>query len=512
MSVNEWAVTQTTNNGWNLHKFHKFLQNSTQEELLYSQIPFFQAVEAFPRALALLASKIETSEERLLVIENLYEEHGNGNPAKFHTESFKTFLIALGWNGEHNINPWIDEWVENKLLSFKGKAAEYAAYLSGIEYAYAPISATIANHLDTLSLQCEQFHYSNHAELDWEHGHELLQVSYLINEKNKKSDIHKYFIQGQEDFLNLYEHILIPTSKEIAEYNKENISFYYTRENFQPEQKAIIHVADPMSKQRVSVLMIASGGEHLINHLSLGIPFDIDAIDMNKHQIELCKLKIDKLLNDEDISNKDDNYSGKFEKVFLLLREYMGHYTSMVDVDERANQKLKFAVDIIFSNKNLSLVFGERATQYTKESFSEHFFHVFKTMLFHKDLSNSLNILRGDDLIYSRKLREDFKTNFNKHSINWINNSFESLPVDKKYDIINISNIGDWMPIEDYRMLLSNLFSHINNNGVLIARKLLGDYDLKNELEKMGYSTKPFKDETQFYTETVLAIKNKDNI
>ena len=56
------------------------------------------------------------------------------------------------------------------------------------------------------------------------------------------------------------------------------------------------------------------------------------------------------------------------------------------------------------------------------------------------------------------------------------------------------------------------IFSHIINNGVLIARKLLGDYDLKNELEKMGYSTKPFKDETQFYTETVLAIKNKDNI
>lgn len=67
------AIEETNNNGWNNHKFHSFLSNATQQEFLQSQIPFFYAVQAFPRALALLASKIENSHDRLLVIENLYE-------------------------------------------------------------------------------------------------------------------------------------------------------------------------------------------------------------------------------------------------------------------------------------------------------------------------------------------------------------------------------------------------------------------------------------------------------
>jgi len=501
------AIEETNNNGWNNHKFHSFLSNATQQEFLQSQIPFFYAVQAFPRALALLASKIENSHDRLLVIENLYEEHGEGYPKKFHTETFKTFLISLGWNSSFHKNPWIEEWIEEKLLSAYSKPHEYAAYLSGIEYAYAPISDTISKHLNNYELICEQKHYSNHAVLDWEHGAELLEVAFSA--KPEVNEIMNAFKKGQEDFLKLYNHILIPTSKEIAEFNKEDISFYYTRENFKPEGKAITHIGDPIEgKSRASVLMIASGGEHLINHLALEFPFDIDAIDMNSHQIELCKTKINKLLTNDEISNKKENHIGKFEKVFLFLREYMGNYVSMIDYDDRADEKLKFAVDVIFSNKNLSLVFGDRATQYTKKSFSEHFYNVFKTMLLHKDYNNSFNILRGDDFSYSDKIRQDLIKNYNIHTLNWINDSFETLSVDKKYDIINISNIGDWMPLTEYRELLTKLGTHLNNNGILISRKLLGDYSLEQELRSLNYRTEAMVDETQFYTETVIAFKN----
>lgn len=505
----EWATHRTLNNGWDSHEFNSFLKKSTQSELLTSQIPFYQAVEAFPRALSLLASKIKTSQERLWVVNNLYEEHGNGNPAKFHTESFKTFLVALGWDGQHQINPWIDEWVENKLLSCEGSAAEYAAYLSGIEYAYAPISDTIAKHLETLNLFCEQSHYSNHATLDWEHGEELLQVAYLINDdNNERPKIYDYFVKGQKDFLELYNHILIPTSFDIAEINKEPISFYYIREDFTAEKKALEHINIESSKNKKSILMIASGGENLIKHLCMESSFDIDAIDMNPHQIELCKSKIQKTLNDEKISNKEENYCGKFEKVFLMMRNYLGPYMGQQRVDKRIHQKLAFTVKIIFSNENLSLVFGDLATKFTKKSFSEHFYYVFSNMLLHSQFDNSFNIIRGDDFPHYKENVINLNKNFKNHTLNWLNTSFKDLSTDKKYDIINISNIGDWMPINEYKELLITLKNKLNKNGVLIARKLLGDYDLQEEMNNAGYKTELSIDHTLFYTQVVLGYNS----
>lgn len=68
-----WAIEQTLNNNWCNHQYQLFLKNATKEEYLRSQIPFFFAVQAFPRFLAKLASQIESSENRLLVVENLWE-------------------------------------------------------------------------------------------------------------------------------------------------------------------------------------------------------------------------------------------------------------------------------------------------------------------------------------------------------------------------------------------------------------------------------------------------------
>lgn len=520
--LNEWAVNQTLDNGWNAHPFHNFLKNANQKEFLQSQIPFFFAVQSFSRALSFLAAKIEDSESRYLVIENLYEEHGHGDKNKYHTETFKVFLNALGWNGEFFKNPWITQWIDNKLLRYNKNSAEYSAYLSGIEYAYAPISNTISNHLESFVLLNEQNHYGKHAEIDWEHGSELLEVALNIKNDIDISKIKESFIQAQEDFLKLYEHIMIPTKADFKKIHQEPISFYYTRESSDIENKVLSQVLK--KKDTADILMIGSGGEHLFEMLSKSNSLNLSVLDMNKNQINLCEHKIDCILDKIQYKNSQENYIGKFEQLFKLLRDYAGregilefYCDSHLANKNKENSKAKFAMDIIFSNENLSIVFGDSATKFTRKSFSEHFTNVFIKAAQSDDKEDSFtknnidNILLGKDILFSPHLDDLMATNYNKHSLKYLNCDFKDISLQEKYDIVNLSNIGDWMPIEEYKSLLMRMKEHLNQDGFIICRKLLGDYNLKYELNNLGYETTAHFDTSCFYEETIVGKKHDKN-
>lgn len=516
--LKEWAISETLNNGWDIHHFHTFLKKSNQKEFLQSQVPFFFAVQAFPRALAILASKIEDSETRFHVIENLFEEHGQGKKEKFHTETFKTFLISLGWNNKLFKNPWITEWINDCLLDNKKSTCEYAAYLAGIEYAYAPISETISKHLQQCTLICDQIHYSKHAELDWEHGGELLDTACDIS-PDSIDEIKTSFLLGQQDFLKLYNHILIPTAKDFEDIHTEKVSFYYTRESSDIELKVLSDVI--YNRNSASILSIASGGEHTFAMLTSETPLNITLIDTNPNQLALCKTKLKALLEHDSYSNEAESYSGKFEKLFRLLRDYAGEDAILdfycdYNLEEKSYEtsKLKFAMNIIFSNENLSIVFGDAATKYTVKSFCEHFTSVFTNAA--RDTNNChyftydniMNILKADDIVFNSVLASKLRDNFHLHSLKFINANLKDIDVVNKYDIINISNIGDWMPLDEYRALLAHLKEHLNEGGYIIARKLLGDYILKDEIENIGLSTEEQFDNSYFYEETIIGQKN----
>lgn len=517
-TLNEWAVNQTLHNGWNEHPFHSFLKNANQKEFLQSQIPFFFAVQSFSRALSFLAAKIEDSESRYLVIENLYEEHGHGDKNKYHTETFKVFLTALGWNGEYFKNPWITEWIEHRLLRYNKFPALYAAYLSGIEYAYAPISDTISNGLSKYNLICNQNHYGKHAEIDWEHGSELMEVALNIKGNVGIDKIKESFIEGQDDFLKLYEHIMIPTEVDFKKIHEEPISFYYTRESSDVENQVLSDILK--NKDTADILMIGSGGEHLFEMLGKTNSLNLSILDMNQYQISLCEHKLDCILDKIQYKNSQENYIGKFEQLFKLLRDYAGregilefYCDSHLKDKNKENSKAKFAMNIIFSNKNLSIVFGDAATKFTKKSFAEHFTNVFmkaaqtkdeETMFTHHNIDN---ILLGKDIPISSYLEESVAENYQNHFLRYLNCNFKDISLKEKYDIINLSNIGDWMPLNEYQNLLSKMKEHLNDNGFIICRKLLGDYNLKNELTSLGYETTEHFDTSCFYEETIVGKK-----
>ena len=376
------------NVGWQDSIFHSFLSHATQQEFLKSQVPFFYAVEAFPRMLCKLAMSIEHSEQRLLVIENIWEEHGQGNQAQFHTQSYQTYLKSIGWDGVLFTNPWVQSWIK-QIFHLPQDAIYLASYLSGIEYLYALMSQDIAQYVSGLDLVCEQHHYAKHAVLDWNHGFELLSVALDIAQKNKEglslddeNKIKEAFKKAQADFLEMYNHLRIPTQKEAHKIHQESISFYYIREDSNIERGVLEEIIsqknDNNKNDNIAILSIASGGEHLFEYLSHGINIAIDVIDINPNQIKLAQDKLEMLLSDTRNKNQapifNEHNVGKFEKMFQLLRSYFNEQEINQFRNNCDTEKLKYVTEILFSNEYLNIVFGEEATKYTVLNFAKHFY------------------------------------------------------------------------------------------------------------------------------------------
>lgn len=501
--IHGWAIEQTLKANWEENRFHTFKKYGSQKEFLESQMGFFYAVQAFPRMLCVLASKIEDSECRLAVVENIFEEHGKGDKKSFHVQSYKDYLIALGWDGVNiDKNPWVEDWIQ-RILEREFTAMELAAYLAGIEYVYALVCEDVVKYIDTLTLVAPQSHYAKHATIDWDHGRELLEVAISLNPDNNEEYLMSIMSGAQHDFLHMYGALFMPTLNEMKEYNKEVISFYYSRENSSIENDVLKSV----KSDEPNVLMICSGGEHLFEMMGSKKPISFDMIDINEHQINLAKNKL-QLLNNQDWDNAifKEHGVGKFEKMFKLLRSYFSEdeKNRMSYGDPCEQKKLKYVVDILFSNKYLNAVFGDAATKYTVDSFAEHFFKIFAENMMEGE-NNTRSIFWETLMRDYRMLAQNMQEGNKNHHVQWILKNPKDLVSDKKYDIVDISNIGDWMEQEEFAMVVENGLKHLKKDGKIIARKLLGDYSLKDVFAKYGMTVERGYDTTSFYSEIVVA-------
>jgi len=498
----------------------KFLSKANQNEFLYSQEGFYYAVKAFPRMLAKLASSIEDSENRVLVIENLWEEHGQGNTNLFHTNSYCQYLKSLGLNKdikELAHNPWIDEWVKHTLAK-DYTATQYAAYLAGIEYIYAPISKMIADRIQGFNLYCEQTHYAKHSVLDYEHAAELLQVAIQCKKEENDEQIFDIFKQSIEDFLYIFEKMVLLTEVDAQEIAKEKIAFYYGREDTTIEKELVNKVFQENETEKLKVLMICSGGENSIELLKLDKAIDVVALDINPHQIDLAKQKINAIQNTNNISDNLVIFNtGKFEKLFeVLANSFNSNEFWLIGTgrNQIAQDKLKYVCNNLFSNHILEIIFTEEATKYSKENFAEHFYRIF---------SEQIKYYYGNKPEYSNigsVLGKTYPINYQgvinqNSSINYFNGTFDDyFKADNgKYDIIDVSNISDWMNKEKTINTIKLVHSHLKDGGYLIGRKLLGDYNWMELISKeceLDMDIEEVTDKTSFYTQTIIA-KNRVN-
>ena len=60
------------------------------------QIDFLDAVLFFSRPMFILASKLDSYEQRQIIINNILDEHGNGDLKNHHGNTFKEYLFDLG--------------------------------------------------------------------------------------------------------------------------------------------------------------------------------------------------------------------------------------------------------------------------------------------------------------------------------------------------------------------------------------------------------------------------------
>jgi hypothetical protein len=488
-------ITQDSSLVWGKSKYLTFLANASRDELLGSQVPFYYAVEAFPLLLLQLASKISNENARCLIVENIWEEHGHGQQDKFHTHTFKKHLVALGFEGNYFKNPFITEWIRD-LLEIDSLCNLFHK-LAAIEYMYAVISASISGRLQHVDLLCEQEHYQNHSKLDWSHGEDI-----LISMNLSGIDFNETtFKNAQLNFINLFSKMVVPTQKETEYANSIlPISFYHTREAVNVINDVIYSFNN---KTEIDVLTVCSGGEGVIHYLSHDCVSSITAFDMNKAQLELCTNKI------------SSNYStenrgvGKFEYLFELVRGYFINYNNeqMIVQDYAVNcDALNYVLELVFNNHVLSMLFSDEATKYSIKPFSEHFKLVYAKMI--DDINDeTITNINSENVILGTEINAYF-TNIDKSDkapITYLNQSAKTvLSQEKKYHVIDLSNIGDWMPYTDFQQLITQAFERLHMNGRLVLRRLLGDYSLTNLAVGQIVS---LYDETGFYSQTVMIKK-----
>ncbi len=148
-----------------------------------TQEQFFFAVTFFPRPMAALVGRIPDPRQRLDILHNLVEEHGEFQEQSFHHTTFQQFLRTLGCQPEKlegmSVSPALRAF--NSVLTAACVLDELevgVGCMGIIEYAFAGISAAIGKAVVERGwVPADKLvHYKLHAEIDERHAEEFFAV------------------------------------------------------------------------------------------------------------------------------------------------------------------------------------------------------------------------------------------------------------------------------------------------------------------------------------------------
>ena len=188
----------------------------TLEEFQKSQLNFFDAVLSFTKPMFIISSKLDSYEQRLCILENIFEEHGNGDITKSHGKTFEEYLILLGVNKKEIKNRKVDKSSQKFNLSLIEKSQKESTYFSLammgiIEERYSEMSKLISEKVLKNKWLTEKtlIHYKVHEKLDIDHAESFYHLisSKWLN-KSIQDDIKKGLRFGNELILNLYTGLL----------------------------------------------------------------------------------------------------------------------------------------------------------------------------------------------------------------------------------------------------------------------------------------------------------------
>lgn len=204
----------TTQYNFQQHPYLLWMQAETtsRSQFCQSQLGFRAAVESFSQAIAAVMARVPSVENRLMLADNLAEEHGYGHLLRSHKYTFRQYLVALGATELDLQTP-----VPIGILGFNQSILNYclvqpaefsSAMLGMIEYLYVGISQTIAKtiHDRSWTVAGSQSHYAVHEILDIEHSRELFKLSTPFwQERRSQTEIVQAMKLAAYYFWNLYQ-------------------------------------------------------------------------------------------------------------------------------------------------------------------------------------------------------------------------------------------------------------------------------------------------------------------
>lgn len=184
--------------------YFRDLQNGTMplDAFRRTQEQFFFAVTFFPRPMAALVGRIPDPKQRLDVLHNLVEEHGEFQEQRFHHNTFQQFLRSIGSDPSRldDLMIWPEVRAFNSVLTTACVLDDLevgVACMGVIEQAFAGFSALIGRAVVARGWvrSDELVHYKLHAEIDERHAEEF----FAVVEAGWQNGTRRYFVdQGLE--------------------------------------------------------------------------------------------------------------------------------------------------------------------------------------------------------------------------------------------------------------------------------------------------------------------------
>jgi pyrroloquinoline-quinone synthase len=195
------------------------LHNGTfeKDDFIETQIQFYFAVVFFNRPMCALAAKIPEPHLRLSLLDNIWEEYGEGDLRKAHSSTFVEFLDRIGNISLQTIEKrelWPEIRIFNTCLIGACVLDDYkvsVAVMGMIERMFCEISSIIANAVvkrDWLMRE-NLVHYNHHSDIDMQHAADFFNIvadDYQKNQENRYS-IDQGIYLGATLFYNLYKEL-----------------------------------------------------------------------------------------------------------------------------------------------------------------------------------------------------------------------------------------------------------------------------------------------------------------
>lgn len=180
-------------------------------------------VAAFPRFLAAALANIPRWDRRMLLVENLFEEHGGLDASKVHEVTYRQLVAALGVpeavQRDHRPGLGATVYVRAVMdVCLHQPTAEALGALGVIEEVVARASLAVGTYLRRLDRDgaCGDTHFTVHETLDLQHADEIYGLAQHHIDSGERESVERGMRLGHYYHLRLYSDVLaaaVPTAR-----------------------------------------------------------------------------------------------------------------------------------------------------------------------------------------------------------------------------------------------------------------------------------------------------------